>query len=257
MHLSGFRICARRSAIALFAVTMFSCSNPAMVEAADIDTPFDRYTVALSWMPGFCALKKKQCRDDTPHDHLIGLHGIWPSEPSALINAGISEKMWMQRGCGVLPAVARRGETSPVSEATQSAFRAVSVHTGRDTLMHEVNKHLICLRLDPDDTLKYGLRIRQLFEDSAPGKWLKDHAGEMVSRSGFFGIVAHTWPHFPRGSIVLRCQRDASRVSALTEIQLSLKADDLGKYPDTGAYAQVAGRRSSCPTTFLLPHWSN
>lgn len=229
--------------------------NAPLAHAALPDTKFDHYTIALSWLPGFC-LVSKQCSPKTAHDTLIGLHGIWPSEPKSLENAGLPEKIWEQRGCQSVPIGAHNPAT-PISAEAQAAFRRVTADTGRDLMAHEAEKHLACLELDPDETIRSALKLRDNFLHTETAAFLRAGAGKKMSRAAFFASVRRDWPRFPSGGIVLRCRRDMMKRAVLVEVQLALNPSTMEDFPQVRAFASVTGRRSSCPAKFFLPDWSD
>ncbi|XAO72179.1 MAG: hypothetical protein AAYR33_04600 [Acetobacteraceae bacterium] len=226
-----------------------------MAHAALPNTKFDHYTIALSWLPGFC-LVSHQCTAMMTHENLIGLHGAWPSEPKSLENAGLPEKIWEQRGCQAVPIGAHSRATS-ISEETQAAFRRVTADTGRDLVAHEAEKHLACLDLDPDKTIRSALKVRDDFLHTETAAFLRAGVGKKMSRAAFFASVRRDWPRFPNGGIVLRCRRDTMKRAILVEVQLALNPATMEGFPHMGAFASVSGRRSSCPAKFFLPDWSD
>jgi len=223
--------------------------------AALPNTKFDHYTIALSWLPGFC-LVSQQCTPKTAHENLIGLHGIWPSEPRSLENAGLPEKIWEQRGCQAVP-IGAHSRATPISAETQAAFRRVTADTGRDLVAHEAEKHLACLEPDPDKTIRSALKVREDFLQTDMAAFLRAGVGKKISRAAFFAAARRDWPRFPNGGIVLRCRRDVKKRAILVEVQLALNPASIEDFPHMRAFASVTGRRSSCPAKFFLPDWSD
>lgn len=245
----------RRSGRFLCSLTLLWSAWASFANAASPDTRFDHYTIALSWLPGFCLVSHK-CKRSMTHNNVVGLHGAWPSEPKSLENAGLPEKIWVQRGCQAAPMTAH-SRAMPMSKETREAYASVTADTGNDIVTHEAKKHLACLDLDPNETIGAALKVRGAFTKTEAAKFLLSKAGKKVSRAAFFKSARRDWPHFPKGGVVLRCRRDAAKGPVLVEIQLALDPATINEFPRLSTFTQVSGRRSSCPATFYLPDWDD
>ncbi|WP_406849962.1 hypothetical protein [Chromobacterium phragmitis] len=75
---------------------------------------FAHYTFALAWMPGFCQAGGEGCLPDQNQSELIGLHGLWASEPQSLADKGVAVSQWWgrplrPRGAGIQLGAHRQG----------------------------------------------------------------------------------------------------------------------------------------------------
>ncbi|GAJ28733.1 ribonuclease T2 family protein [Acidomonas methanolica] len=218
---------------------------------------FDHDTLALTWQPGFCSTSEG-CEADQPHAPLIGLHGLWASEPHALEGQGVPVQEWWRKGC---PLLEDAPDAAPVLEPpVAEKLSAVVPHTAQPLVPHEWNKHAACFGYAATPFFAKALALRDRFAQSAPGLWLVAHQGRVVSHEAMIAsFEASTF-----GSVGARpveralqtqCRYDRKGRVVLTQIWFTLSPKHLDDFPAAASYVSSPEAQDNCPAQFLIPHW--
>lgn len=215
---------------------------------------FGHYTFALPWLPGMCNAKGGGCTAAQPHSTLVGLHGLWPSEPRTLIARGVAVQTWWARGCD-LYGVARGAP--PISAALGAAVRAVMPHFTYDLLAHEYDKHVRCFGFDPARFFRTELAMRDRVASSAFAAWLVARQGRRVTRTSVSDAFDAAFATRSRTSLQLRCERDVAGRPILTQLWITVRASALGRFPQGDALANAVQNQTSCPNAFVIPGWTS
>ncbi|KAA1144980.1 ribonuclease I [Citrobacter portucalensis] len=210
-------------------------------------TDFDSYVLALSWQTGFCQSQHERNRQEPDECRLqkesadkadfLTVHGLWPSLPKSIAARGVDNRRWMRFGCATRPIPnlpeARASRKCAAPETGLSLESAAKLSTvmpgagGRSCLeRYEYAKHGACFGFDPDAYFGTMVRLNNEVKDSEVGKFLAENYGKTVSRNAFDAAVAKSWGKENVKAVKLSCHGNPAY---LTEIQLSLKADNINQ----------------------------
>jgi ribonuclease I (enterobacter ribonuclease) len=213
---------------------------------------FGHYTFALTWQPGFCGTDGG-CREDQPHDVLIGLHGLWASRPRSLIERGISAPQWWRHGCDYYHHSDRAPGLSP---ALLTRLQHLMPHLKDSLLRHEYDKHVQCFGFDAQRFFSTELRLRRRVVDSAFGRYLAVTArGREVRHSEVMRAFMRAFGTDQPSALQLRCGRNARGQVVLTQLWITLHADALPRFPRDGALMNAPIAQDDCPGGFRVPGW--
>ena len=208
---------------------------------------FDRYVLALSWQTGFCQSMQdrnrsepEECRLQQEPDNkadFLTVHGLWPGLPKSIAARGVDERRWMRFGCATRPIpnlpearASRKCAAPETGLSLESAAKLSAVMPGaggRSCLeRYEYAKHGACFGFDPDAYFGTMVRMNNEVKNSEAGKFLAENYGRTVSRSAFDAAVAKSWGRENVKAVKLSCHGNPAY---LTEIQLSLKADNINQ----------------------------
>lgn len=91
---------------------------------------------------------------------------------------------------------------------------------------YEYAKHGACFGFDPDAYFGTMVRLNNEVKNSEVGKFTAENYGKTVSRNAFDAVVAKSWGKENVKAVKLSCHGNPAY---LTEIQLSLKADNINQ----------------------------
>jgi len=152
--------------------------GPALTAVTHAD--FSHDTLALTWQPGFCAAGGG-CLTGQPHNHLIGLHGLWASEPHALEAQAVPVQQWWIKGCDIYDHDDAPPKLQP---ATENALASVVPRLKHPLHVHEYTKHARCFGYDADKFFVTSMILRDRFavnpKDLGPNGDLVGHLVEMT-----------------------------------------------------------------------------
>lgn len=213
---------------------------------------FRHDTFALTWQPGFCSTGSG-CQSDQTHRLLIGLHGLWASEPYTLEAKSVPVQEWWAKGCDLYGT----DNTPPkLLPTTTEALRGVVPHLATPLYVHEYTKHARCFSYDPDRYFVTAMEMHDRFVASAFGQWLTQRAGSDVSREEMLATFVALM-HVPEDrALQLRCESDHSGRTVLTQLWFTLDPKNLKRFPDNGAYLSSPNDQNGCPATFFVPGWA-
>jgi len=238
----------------------FACAAPAGLTPAKY-ADFDYYTFALTWQPGICAIddglligagRHERCRADQPHAPLIGLHGLWPSRPHALIAANVRVQRWWSRGCDLLH---HSGEEPILSPDLRAKLAAVMPQLPDNLLTHEYDKHVQCFGFDPARFFATALAMRSAVADAPFGRYLAAHRGAIVAHADVVAAFERRFGTADARAVALQCARAGPGTKALTQIWMTIRASKIGAFPAAASLTHTPIDQDTCPATFLIPAW--
>jgi ribonuclease I len=214
---------------------------------------FAHYTFALTWQPGFCS-SDGGCLGDQPRDVLIGLHGLWASRPQSLIDRGVSAQQWWSRGCDYY----RHSDSAPrLSRTTVRRLDRVMPHLKDSLLRHEYAKHVQCFGFDAQTFFDTELYMRRQVLDSDFGRYLTGTAlGKTVRRDAVIDSFMRAFRTNQASALQLRCERDRSGRTVLTQLWITLHSNALSRFPRNGSLMNAPIAQDSCPGRFLVSDWN-
>lgn len=213
----------------------------------------DRYLLALSWEPAFCAAhaSKAECRDETPDSfsatHLV-LHGLWPSR----------KHVHNFEYCGVDGAVVssdKRGKWKnlpPINlGAAENDLAKLMPGSASGLALHEWYKHGTCTDLSPRDYFGAAERLVELADDSAIGKFVSSHVGATVGRGEFESALAATFGNSWARSVTYSCS-SARGAATLAEIRVMLTPNLPTQSLMSGLDPAGHSKAPHCPDAFQI-----
>ncbi|MDR6182306.1 ribonuclease T2 family protein [Asaia bogorensis] len=212
---------------------------------------FDHNTLALTWQPGFCTVGKG-CSADQPRQPLIGLHGLWASEPHSLEAQNIPVEHWWRDGCSLLEPDAQ----APVLDNAMSAtLSQIMPHTQPSLITHEWVKHGACFGYSAGPFFAKASALRERFAQSPMGTYLAERAGLRVRHDdlmAFFTTASQTT--LPR-ALQLRCETDHEGRIVLTQLWFTLAPGKMHLFPAAGSYLASPQNQDNCPAEFWVKRW--
>jgi ribonuclease I len=233
---------------------------PAQLVAAKY-ADFGYYTFALTWQPGICSIddapmvgapSPERCDPAQPHVPLIGLHGLWPSRPQALIRANVRVQSWWARGCDLLH---HSDAAPPLAPGLAAQLATVMPQLRTSLLTHEYDKHAQCFGFDPAQYFMKALAMRQAVADAPFGRFLTSQAGRMVAHGDVVAAFERSFATTDPGTIALECAHDDAGHDVLTQLWITVRADRLAAFPAAGSLTHIPINQDSCPATFFVPSW--
>ncbi|GBQ16293.1 ribonuclease T2 family protein [Swaminathania salitolerans] len=254
----------KRLFLSLAVLATASCATGPEPDAsftAQRNTDFSHETLALTWQPGFCTTGKG-CMPDQPDTPLIGLHGLWASEPHSLEARGVPVEKWWQNGCALLG----ERETAPVLDsAMQATLSEIVPHIvpsraspsgGASSLVdHEWGKHGACFGYRPGPFFAEAVSLRLRFARSPVGAYLRARQGTLIERDALLGFFRNATGVSHARALQLRCERDDRGRIALTQLWFTLKPDRLDTFPAGESYLEAPHEQGNCPAQFWLKRW--
>jgi ribonuclease I len=236
-----------------------SADMPRLVPARYAD--FDVYTFALTWQPGICSVDDgpllgtglhDHCRAGQAHSPLIGVHGLWPSMPQALIKANTPVKQWFARGCDLLH---HSDDPPALSGDLQAKLAMVMPQLSSSLLTHEYDKHVQCFGFDPERFFTTELQMRQAVADSALGRYLVAHVGTTIARDDVHAAFEEAFATTDGRAIQLECATDSAGREILTQFWITLHTSAIGAFPAASALTHTPIDQDGCPEVFFIPSW--
>ncbi len=225
-----------------------AAAPPQLVPARHGD--FAHYTFALTWQPGFCHAAGA-CLDHPPQHVLIGLHGLWASRPQSLIKAGVTAPQWWRRGCDYFH---HSSKAPTLSSATLQRLQAVMPQLRHSLLTHEYDKHVQCFGFDTQRFFTMELAMRRRIVHSAFGRYLQQRArGHSVKRSDVIAAFMHSFGSDQADALQLRCATVHSGKAVLTQLWITLHADNLAAFPQKRSLMNAPIAQDNCPQVFRVP----
>lgn len=244
----------RFSLVVLLAAFSSTALAATAVPKAKRHGDFAHYTFALTWQPGFCS-GGDPCLDSTSQTTLIGLHGLWASRPQSLIKKRIAAPRWWERGCDFFH---HSDAAPPLSQDTLAQLHQVMPQLKDNLLTHEYDKHVQCFGFDAQQFFDTALAMRVRVVDSAFGRYLMQRArGETVDRSAVIDAFVHSFGTDQRQSLQLRCETTPSGNAVLSQLWITLHANQLAAFPGKASLMNAPIAQDNCPASFLVPSWSH
>jgi len=213
---------------------------------------FQHYTLALSWQPGWCA-SGPGCRSDQPHSTLLGIHGLWPSRPKALIDAGVTDPEYWRKGCDEF----NHSDAAPVLDPKLTDELSVDMpHNESPLLTHEYDKHVQCFGFDANTYFATEIELHNRILNSPFGKYLIAQAGHQVAHADVDGAFYAAFGEKPSASpsLQLQCKNTGSR-TILTEVWFTLHTEQVDAFQATASLMDTDPNQDTCPNSFFVPNW--
>jgi ribonuclease I (enterobacter ribonuclease) len=212
---------------------------------------FGHYTFALTWQPGICSTGDG-CLADQPRAPLVGLHGLWASRPQALIQAGVPNARWWSKGCDLYHT---SDAPPPISAALRARLLAVMPHFPHSLLTHEYDKHVQCFGFDPTQFFSTELVMRNAVAAGPFGSYLVHEAGQTVAHAALTRAFTVAFATNQATSLQLQCDRDGAGREVLTQIWITVRANELAVFPRAASLMDATTNQDTCPASFVIPAW--
>jgi ribonuclease I len=214
---------------------------------------FQHYTLALTWQPGWCSTGSG-CLPDQPHATLIGVHGLWPSRPKMLIDAGMTDPQYWGKGCD---AISHSDAAPSLDPKIAAELSVVMPHNHSSLLKHEYDKHVQCFGYDANTFFATELAMRDRIADSAFGKYLIAQAGHQVAHNDIVGAfyAAFGEKPSPSPSLQLQCEHDSSSRTILTQVWFTIHTEQVDAFPAAASLMETDPLQDTCPNSFYVPNW--
>ncbi|GBQ92012.1 ribonuclease T2 family protein [Asaia krungthepensis] len=212
---------------------------------------FAHNTLALTWQPGFCSTGSG-CTPDQPRRALIGLHGLWASEPHTLEAQGVPVERWWREGCSLLGP-----DSGPpvLDNALSQTLAEIVPHTAPSLVVHEWVKHGACFGYDPRIFFAKASALQARFVRSPMMAFLGQRAGMVVTHEEVLAFFRQsTGSDLPR-ALQLRCETDHDKRVVLTQLWFTLNPDKMGDFPSSPSYLSSPHMQDNCPAQFWLRRW--
>lgn len=185
----------------------------------------DRFVLAISWQPGFCAIARQvpECAERL-EDTRFTLHGLWP-EPRANVYCGVSTEEEAADRAGNwldLPRV-----DLPEDMAARLAVAMPGVRSGLDR--HEWIKHGTCYR--PRDPVRYysdSLALLDAVNASGVAALFAGSTGEALETTTIRQAFDAAFGTGAGARVEIVCRRDETG-SRIVDLRINL----MGTIPDT------------------------
>ncbi|WP_136247264.1 ribonuclease I [Halomonas borealis] len=213
----------------------------------------ERYTLALTWHPGFCASRSqppRECRESrlrrAAEDGFV-LHGLWASLPADFRKQGVTRREWRRKGC-FLEAPRPDGgfcrAHAPLALPEALGRRLDRGMPGRASCLdrYQYAKHAACLALPAETLFATSLALREAVNDSAFGDFVALHRGGEVGRNALIDAFEAAFGDDTGRALRLECRGRGNRL--LTEVRIGIDADALERFP--GADSLVRLDRGRC-----------
>lgn len=223
---------------------------------------FGHYTFAVMWLPGLCQSwsdiatvcaaqrGKAAMREFT-------LHGLWPSRPRELVEQGIPPVQWWRTGCYRYSHQSSPPDSCalPALSLTPSLQQRLERHMPLAATCldrHEYTKHIACFGPSPQQFSTAALDLLQAVNASGFSRWVRDHAGQTVSRKAIERAYTRSFGLRNASSLQLQCESKAgsSRRDVFTQAYITISTERLAEFPAPAAFS--SGRRGNCaPRIFI------
>jgi len=212
---------------------------------------FDHNTLALTWQPGFCSAGSG-CTAEQSHLSLVGLHGLWASEPHSLEARNIPVERWWREGCGLFTP-----EAAPpvLDNAMLTTLGEIMPHTSPSLIDHEWVKHGVCFGYDPRLFFAKASALHRRFTRSPMMQFLAERAGTTVAHDEILSFFRSATGAVPPRALQLRCETDHEGRIVLTQLWFTLRPDRMNEFPGAGSYLDSPQRQDNCPARFWLKRW--
>ncbi|GBR07880.1 ribonuclease T2 family protein [Asaia siamensis] len=212
---------------------------------------FDHNTLALTWQPGFCSAGGG-CTSDQPRQSLVGLHGLWASEPHSLEAQNVPVERWWREGCGLFVPDA----PPPVLDnAMLQTLGEIMPHTNPSLLTHEWVKHGACFGYDPGVFFAKASALQSRFSRSPMMAFLAARAGTVVGHDEVLAFFRTATGATQPRALQLRCETDQAKRVVLTQLWFTLDPKRMGQFPSAGSYLDSPQMQDNCPASFWLKNW--
>lgn len=184
-----------------------------------------KYTLALSWQPGFCETHgdKAECQEQTATSYDASnftLHGLWPDKLEYCNVSASNIKNDKTGNWKDLPTVEVDGETTDELDEVMPGFGESSLER------HEWIKHGTCDGRNSDDYYDLSVDLLKEFNDSQVRNLFVEHIGETISLDQVKTAFEGTFGSGSSSSLSLKCD---SRNNLATEIRLKIKRPQVGQ----------------------------
>jgi len=250
--------------VALLAVALLLASA-VHAAAAPRDMHFAHYTYALIWEPGACLT----------HDELAGphcatlkpaavasrqwsLHGLWPSTPRGLAQAGMPDPTWWRYGCywygpdHAIPASSCSNPPLDLAPALRTRLDAAMPAAASCLDRHEFFKHAACYGFEANAFFRRALDLTATVNANPFTAFVRAHRGQTVSRTALLAAFRRGFELDSSAALELRCDRapGVAREEVLVQAWLTIRADRIDRFPAPASFA--AGRRGNCPARIVI-----
>lgn len=254
-----------RFLIVTLRVALLLSAAAAHADSAPRDMRFAHYTFALIWQPGACRTRDElagpDCaalKPDAAASRQWSLHGLWPSTPRGLQDAGTPDPTWWRYGCHWFAP----GHALPQGLCGEPALKlAPALRVRLDAAMpaaascldrHEFFKHAACYGFEANAFFRRALDLTATVNANPFTAFVRAHRGQTVSRDAVLKAFQRGFGLDASAALELRCGRDpgAARADVLVQAWLTIRADRIDRFPMPASF--TAGRRGNCPARIVI-----
>jgi ribonuclease T2 len=224
----------------------------------------DAYTLALTWLPGFCAdtthADSVECQMALKGKPRLVLHGLWPGwdvngdgkrngDDDFCVSGADNRTAMMALDTGnwlKLPPV-------KLSEASSSDLTAAMPGATAGLDRHEWWKHGTCSALEADEYFAIAIALLREVERGSLARLIVDQAGAAVERKKMLDAFERDFGPKSARALLLDCKD-----GALQEIRIRLKRAKVteGLIAETLAIPAKPAR-GDCAAEIRIPEWRN
>ena len=244
----------KRKLVWLIALALTACHGNAPPSGAL--TPlahgdFDHNTLALTWQPGFCTVGQG-CLADQPRTPLIGLHGLWASEPHTLEAQNVPVEQWWREGCSLF------GSEAPppvLDDPMRATLARIVPHTQHSLVEHEWVKHGACFGYAPGPFFAQASALRLRFAHSPVAYYLAGRAGTLVAHDELMAFFHKATQSDQPRALQLQCGTDHEGRVVLTQLWFTLDPAKMDRFPEAQSYLSSPQIQDNCPAHFWIKRW--
>ncbi len=229
----------------------------------DPNMAFGHYTFAAMWFPGICqawsdvgTVCEKE-RNNAQVNQQFTLHGLWPSRPKSLIDAGIDAPTWWRYGCYWFDAdktIPDSADLPPLKlpSTLQTRLNRVMPLTQTHLDRHEYTKHIACFGPTPAQFFNTSSDMIEALNASEFAHWVSAHIGQTVSRQAIQTAFSKGFGQQNASAMQLRCTSmpNSSVNNILTEIWFTIPTEKLDQFPKPESFGP--GLRGNCATKIRI-----
>lgn len=218
---------------------------------------FGHYTFATMWFPGVCRAwndSSDVCnkeRHNSAVNQQLTLHGLWPSRPKSLIDAGVEAPEWWHYGCYWFDNDKKIPESAnlpPLELPGQLKKRLNQVMPLTQTYLdrHEYTKHIACFGPTPTEYFSTATNMLAMINTSYFAHWISAHRGQMVTRKAIQAAFKKGFKQPNARAMQLRCASNSNNTvkDVLTEIWFTIPTEKLAQFPKPSSFG--SGLRGNC-----------
>lgn len=206
----------------------------------------DRYTLALSWLPGICKTKKfPECNQVQNYRYFV-LHGLWPEEQ----NCG--EKLSF---CGQVKKEEKNFCDYPKISMSSSTYHLLNYFMPNSRYegcleRHEWWKHGTCTKYDSEEYYRIAIQYATQFNATRfVSKYIQNNFDSPINKKELFEYFDADFGQDAHKSIQLKCENNI-----LTELRISLSKDFMDGKLELKRILKENLKESSCGDQILITY---
>lgn len=198
----------------------------------------DKYTLALSWLPGICKIKNLPECEQAQNYRSFVLHGLWPEKNSC------GEKYSF---CGQVKKEEKNFCNYPkitMSSATHHLLSYVMPNVRYEGCLerHEWWKHGSCTKYDPEHYYRIATQYTSQFNMSRfVSQYIINNLESTISKEELFKYFDADFGDNAHKALNLQCEN-----GKLTEVKISLSKDFMDGRLELRRILELSNKKSNC-----------